>query len=295
MTHRSFPIRAYVGPNGGGKTLAAVEQVVLPAWRRGRKVVSNLTLMPEVLGFDPVLYEPLESWRDISSLRSCELLLDEISSALPSRQAHSVPPELMRVLNQLRKGDVRCTWTAPDWGRADVALRSVTQAVTLCRGSFPERWERDVPLWGRIFPRAVRWGDDVPAIPAGSIVAPKDYKPPRPGDRKAVDAGWPPNRFFTFTTYDAVRFDEFTLSLTKKLRRESVHRYWRTSGQAMHVYRTLEAVALLDHLDDVGTCVVCGGRRSRPACSCGKPARQAPSGAGGRARAEGRESAGVAR
>src|SRR5690606_32385944 len=139
------------------------EEVVIPAWRQGRPVVSNMPLYPERLGFPSRLYRPLMSWREITELSSCELVLDEISSALPSRQAQSVPPQLVRILNQLRKTDVRCSWTAPSWARADVLLREVTQAVTVCQGRMPDRWERaQEPGKPRLFPRAARYGKDVP-------------------------------------------------------------------------------------------------------------------------------------
>jgi hypothetical protein len=257
-----FAIRAFVGANGGGKSLAMVEAMVLPAWQVGRKVVANMSLFPERLGFSPDLYEPLESWRQIPDLMNTTLLLDEISSVLPSRQAMSVPPQLVRVLNQLRKGDVQLGWTAPNWARCDVLLREVTQAVTVCRGSWPDRWLRaavEPAKWNR------------PAVVD------------RDGHKVRHDSGWGPNRYFTWRTYDAMEFDEFSYSAVKDIRPRRVRHYWRPRHNADLVYDTLDAVSLLDHLDDVGLCVSCGGTRSRPRCTCGT----SPDRPGGR-KAEGR-------
>jgi hypothetical protein len=247
-----FAIRAYVGPNGGGKTLAMIESQAVRSWERGRPVVANLQLYPERLGFSADLFEPLITWRQIPDLAGCTLLLDEISSVLPSRQAMSVPPQLVRILNQLRKGDVDLGWTAPNWARCDVLLREVTQAVTVCRSSFPDRWQREQEQ--RMFPRARR---------------------NETGGRLAYEAGWLPNRLFTFTTYDALEFDEFTYAAVKDVKPRAVQRYWRSRHLAHTAYGTLDAVGLLDHLDDVGVCVICGGQRKRPQCKCTIPAQAA--------------------
>lgn len=241
----SFAIRAFVGPNGGGKTLAAVEQVVMPSWAKGRPVVSNLKLDPAAVGYAPELYVPLTSWRQIVDLRGCALVLDEISSVLPSRQAMSVPPQLVRVLNQLRKIDVApVAWTAPNWARADVLLREVTQAVTVCRGFLPDRYSR-TPDRAYRFPRT----------------GPK-------GERLHAEDGWGPNRMFRWLTYDAVEFDEFTYALVADVKPMSVRWYWRAAHHAHRAYDTRENVDLLDHLDDIGVCVGCGGNRTRHSCSC---------------------------
>jgi hypothetical protein len=150
------------------------------------------------------------------------VFLDEITSALPSRQAMSLPPQLARLFNQLRKVNVQLVWTAPNWARADKLLREVTGLVTVCRGLLPER------------------GGD----------------------------GWGANRLFRFKTYAAEDFDEFTLAKTVKLR--AVHRrwYWRPRHRAHELYRTMEPVQLLDHVDDYGVCINCGGTRARARCSC---------------------------
>lgn len=265
-------IEAYVGPNGSGKTLAAVSRCVIPAWDQGRPVVGNLTLKPEAVGHDRELFRPLRSWREIPRLgkhlhtdgtpvleadgsprsltdnRGCVLVLDEITSCLPSRQAMSLPVELQRVLNQLRKHDVQLVWTAPDWRRCDTILREVTQAVTLCRGRFPDKWQR-VPERKR-FPARLKVD----------------------GEPQRVVGGWLPNRFFVWSTYDAQDFEAFTVNTAQRLQPTYTSRYWRNQGAAQHAYDSGEAVNLLDHLDEGGKCLNCGGSRPRRKCECGTAA-----------------------
>jgi hypothetical protein len=192
----------------------------------------------------------LRSWREIPDLRGCVLFLDEITSQLPSRQSMSVPAQLVRTVNQLRKVDVEVVWTAPNWARADVVLREVTQEVTVCRGYVPDRWVREpvVPPWWRATSKRVRHDDGAPAL-----------RPSR----------WPANRLFRWKSYDAVAFDEFTYRAVKDVRPLSRLWYWRPWHDEQFLYDTGSGVELLDHIDEVGVCVACGGTRSRPKCRCG--------------------------
>lgn len=249
-------IRAFVGENGSGKTLAMIEMVVIPSWEKGRRVVGNLQLRPEALGFDPDLFRPLRSWREIPELYRETLILDEISSVLPARQSQSMPPQLIRIIEQLRKQDTLCAWTAPRWEACDVALRRCTKAVTICRGMIPDRWQREVPVTGAIWPRRKR---------------DENGRPLR------IEEGWLPNRLHKYETFEAGAFDDHvTNSRTEQLRPESKRRYWRTRHRAMHAYDTLQTVDMLDHLDDYGVCMGCGGNRRRPPCTC---KREGPEGA----------------
>lgn len=246
-------IRAFVGPNGSGKTLAAVALACEPAWREGVPVVSNLTLSPDRLGFDASLFVPLRSWRQISALRDCVLLLDEVQATFPSRESQRMPAELGRVLNQLRKPNVQLVWTGPAWARADLLIRECTQYVTLCRGYLPDVWVREpAPRFSRRVLTDER------------------------GRRERVrTTGWLPNRLFRWTTFDAFQFEEFTARRAEKMRSVSNRWYWRSSHLHDQAYATGENVALLDHLDVSGICAVCDGQRSRHRCTCEAPAKAA--------------------
>lgn len=235
-------IRAYVGPNGGGKTLAAVATAVAPALEAGREVVANINI-------DHPRARVLRSWRELDELRNCVLLLDEITSVFPSREFSKLPPQVARQLNQLRKVDVEVHWTAPHWQRCDVILRECTQLVTVCAGSW-------VDPWVRARDGVVRDGN---------------------GKRVRRDSMWPSYRFFHWKTYDAVAFEDFTLKMVEDVRPLSSRWYRRNAHAHQWLYDTMEPVYLMDHLDEYGVCVNCGGNRRRPSCSC--EAGAAPNGA----------------
>jgi hypothetical protein len=243
------PIQAFVGSNGSGKTYGAVHQLVLPAWGMGQKVVSNLRLYPDRVGFDSALFEPLVSWVQLVDLEDCVLLLDEISSVLPSRQASTVPPDLMRRIGQMRKKSVRLVWTAPAWARCDVALREVTQVVTLSRSRVADHYRR--------VPDTASW-----RYPQG--------RPERGerGRRRRTPSGWEPRCWFTWSEYDARELDDFTYSTATKARPKRVRNHWRPFHKTGLAYDTGEDVGLLDHLLVSGVCLGCGGRRVQPACQC---------------------------
>lgn len=238
-----YAIRSFVGANGGGKSLAAVALVAIPAWKEGRPVMSNMGLNPAALGFDPDLYVPLTRWEDVGDFHGGSVILDEISSVMPSRSHAKVPPELIRLMNQLRKQDVELAWTAPAWARCDLVLREVTQAVTVCRGSYPDKWRRDDDGTSRWFPRRTRDEHDDP-VP--------------------VRRAWWPNRLFVWTTFDAFAFDEFSYTKTKELRPLGVRRSWIYRQPARLAYDTLEGVELLDHLRDGPRSVEPEGSPARP-------------------------------
>lgn len=255
-------ISAWIGKNGTGKTLRMVHELLLPALNRGVPVVANLTVFASVddavcpgehcpcrvLDVDGLdrehwqvrephpLWRPLESWREILTIERCVLGLDEISSAFGARESGKMPFQVAARLQQLRKAGVRVGWTAPNWKRADVVLREVTQVVTECRGLFPQ----------------VRVDD------AGE--------------------SWEENRIFRYRSFDCSDFEEFSLqeatagrrNRTSGMRPIDTSWYRRKKHPTHLLYSTNQKVEMLDHLDEYGTCVVCGGTRRRPACSCKK-------------------------
>lgn len=247
-------IVAFVGKNGSGKSLAAVELVILPALARGRAVLSNTPVFASVddrhrphRGCDRACladaqgsrklhsaYRPLESWTQLSDrLEDTTVFLDEMSSMFESRESSKMPTQLVTRFQQLRRSNSQIVWTAPNWGRADKVVRQVTNAVWLCKGSFPKRVTRE-DEWGQ-------------------------------------------NRVFSWSMFDAAEFDEFNTG--SALRQEKgtvrpVRRRWyvRSRHEAQHRYATGHYVDLLDHVDQFGTCMNCGGRRNRPTCKCPKDA-----------------------
>lgn len=116
----SAGIQAFIGPNGAGKTtaalisarkLAAVEQV---------EVWSNVSAAGVQL---------IESYDQLSELRHCIVVLDEILAIAGARESRSLPRKIQLWLTTLRHSDVLLFWTSPTFARADILLREVTQEI----------------------------------------------------------------------------------------------------------------------------------------------------------------------
>lgn len=155
-TRRGFPIHAYIGANGHGKSLAMLHDTYLSIIK-GRRILSTVRVVDPRTGDTYAGYEPLTELSQLINARECDVLLDEIVGALPSMPGQTLPVELQLLLNQLRRKNIALRWTAPSWMRCNVVLREVTQAVTVCRGYFPkyEHDENAERVWGQN--RLFRW------------------------------------------------------------------------------------------------------------------------------------------
>lgn len=241
---RGFPIRAYIGANGGGKSLAAVHDA-LHALDHGRPVLSNVALYDPDTGQPHRLWVPLTSFSQLMEARGCDVLLDEVTGVASSREASSLPPQVANLLVQLRRRDLTLSWTTPSWSRADKIIREVTQLVTLCRGM----------------------ASDHSAALAGGV----DWRPKRLFRWSSYDA----NDFDEWST------NLGDTSRKRHARRVGRQWLWRPGSRCSEAYRTMDDVAVLGHSVSVGgTCLSCGGRRRVPPCSCADspPAARAPRG-----------------
>lgn len=160
---RGYPIHGYVGPNGSGKTACAVYDSLL-SLANGRKVLSTVRLLdftnprkcddPDCTSPDHArhmaahpLYVPWTHWEQLMDAHNMDILADEITGVASSREYGSLPGPVANKLMQLRRSDCVFRWTAPSWSRADVLLREVSQAVTLCKGFFPKESSDGDRLW----------------------------------------------------------------------------------------------------------------------------------------------------
>ncbi len=130
---RSAAIAAYVGPNGGGKTLAMVHDT-LPDLEEGRTVLSTVMLMDWRTGEKHKNCIMLTTWVQLLEAHDCVILLDEVTGVASARQYAALPAQLQNILVQLRKRNVVLRWSSPNYARADVIMREVTQVVTVCKG-----------------------------------------------------------------------------------------------------------------------------------------------------------------
>ncbi|WP_137878069.1 hypothetical protein [Microbacterium sp. 4NA327F11] len=124
---------------------------------RGRDILSTVRVIDPSTGRPYRNYTPLVAWDQLLDARNCDVLMDEIIGIAASMPGQSLPQEVQLLLNQLRRRDVLLRWTAPSWSRANIVLREVTQAVTVCRGYLPkyENLGDDSRLWG--MNRLFRW------------------------------------------------------------------------------------------------------------------------------------------
>lgn len=163
-TRRSSTIHAYIGANGHGKSLAMMHDTKLSI-DRGRPILSTVRVLDPRKPWNSIAgyptydgFEQLNRWSQLLDFSNGDVLFDEVLGVAASASgAGSLPEEVKLLLNQLRRRDILLRWTAPAWSRANIVLREVTQAVTVCRGYSPRYENRgdDSRLWGQN--RLFRW------------------------------------------------------------------------------------------------------------------------------------------
>lgn len=249
---RAYPIRAYIGANGHGKSVCAVLDM-MPALERGRTVLSTTPLLDWRLNpaddpdyeLDPEIglylhrdsgaqwqrphhpnYRRLTQWSQILGAdERTDVLLDDVAGVASSRQSSNMPSLIEKILQKLRHSDMTLAWTAPAWGRADIIIRECTQLVVIAKGSSPL----------------------------------KD---------KNSDREWLRNRRFEWTAYDAAEYTEWTEGKKEKAKRVCFQRYWGPGSDVFQAFDSLGAVDTITSVTDAGRCVDCGGTRTAPKCSC---------------------------
>lgn len=204
--------------------MAAVYDLI-PSLNRGRQVLSTCPLF-DVDGSPAPSYTALTDWRQLVKAEQCDVFIDEVTGFAGSRESSAMPPQIAHLLNQLRKRDCTVSWTTPNYARADVILREVTQLVTVCNGYLPK------------YDQETRWAK---------------------------------NRMFRWVSYDAKAYDDFSMNMAEKLKPVASQMFLRTRKRNLHVqarYDTLGFCSLMNHIDDAGRCMECGGKRSAPRCDC---------------------------
>lgn len=255
---RAWPIHGYIGPNGGGKTLAAVWDT-MPSLSAGRHCLATVRLLdfenprpcddPRCESEDHEkhmaahpLWIPWTSWTQLLEVEHCDVIADEVTGVASSRDSQSMPHMVANALVQLRRRDVVLRWTAPSWARADLIIRECSQAATLCSGFFP--------------------------------VTVRD---------SAEDRMWRHRRLFRWLTYDATLLDDLTNGKRERMNPWTREVYWGPGSPGFQAYDTFDSVSSIGHVSDAGRCMSCGGRRTAPACACPgyePPARRTRSEAG---------------
>lgn len=176
-------------------------------------------------------YVPWTTYRQFLEWRDGDVFADEITGFASSREIKNMPPQVANTLVQLRRRNIVLRWTTPSWGRADVIIREVSQAVTLCVG-----------MMGQKRPQAP---DEAPRV-------------------------WRDNRLFVARTYDPTQFDEVEARRLANAETDVWAAYWGPQALVRSAYDTLDAVTALGWANEAGVCISCGGERRRAACRCPK-------------------------
>lgn len=279
---RGFAIHGYVGPNGAGKSLLAAEDT-RPTLRgiqwacdnpdhfhtqEGittgvRRVLSTMRFTTP-LGNDHPLWDPLTDFSQIIRAEHCDLILDEVGGAVASSSSDDLPLGVKAALQELRRREVVCRWTAPSWARASKVLRECSQAVTLTLGRLPVSHSDSVPFDG---PHAYTGLSD-----DGESLLEVECATPGPHQH---DSGrqWGARRLMIARTYDATVFEEWTTGKREKQKPEVRHLFWRPGSAAERAYDTHAYVEKLNQITQAGICDHCQGTRARKRCNC-EPASQ---------------------
>lgn len=172
-------------------------------------------------------------WHDgspwsITGNRGVGLMISDVTAAFPSRESvGSVPPEVARTLQQLRKPDIAPVMiTCPAWARVDKLLRECMMTVVECMPFTPFGLWRDKP--------------DVPW-------------------------GWPRNRAYLRVFWDAQDYESADATGRWDLIEPQKRRFRLSQRKVRRIhsaYDSFEDVQLSDHLQ----CAECGGRFNRAVC-----------------------------
>jgi hypothetical protein len=220
---RASAIHGYIGLNGNFKSWAMVRDT-LPSIALGRRVLSTVTILDPHTGNPHPQFVPFTSWSQMFEFEHGDILLDEITGIMDSRD-QGMPKAVRRLMPQMRRRDVLIRWTGIDWDNSDRRLRQLSQAVTKCRGHLPD--------W-----RSVRRANR---------------------DQEATAVMWAPNRLAFLTTFDSssLMASEDTKQLNYELggqskikaRRARVlcrEMSWAPKSLTFRAYNTLDSVLTVD-------------------------------------------------
>lgn len=235
---RKLGICAYVGANGSGKSLAAVFDSV-PSLLAGRPVLSTVRLL------------------DFENPRSC----DDPNCEFPSHPDHLaahplwIPFTSWNDLLQAEHCDVimdEVTGVASSREASALPAPVANFLVQLRRRDICLRWTS--PAWARA-DRIIRECTQGVALCYGYF------------GKRDKDTLWTRKSLFKIRLLDARDLDELTESKKDRVRPIDVSFMSLKACGAGNVYDTLDEVLSIPLIEG-GRCLVCGGRKKIPYCSC---------------------------
>lgn len=245
---RSYPLHAYVGRNGSGKSMAAVYDT-LPDLDAGRPVLSTVRLldwrnprecddptcehdlhgMPGHLAAHPG-YIPFTQWPQLLDFRGGAVLMDEITGVADSGDSAALPAAVANKLAQLRRDECMVRITGLNFIRINKRLREAVNAVTRCQSFWPITVQ----------------------------------------DESGQDMVWRRRRFGVWRTYDAqsLPVDDHTEHAYETADLLVKARTWIPTLSAASAYDSFDQVHRVGTVSEAGRCAHCGGTRRAMECSC---------------------------
>ena len=283
---RGWPVSAYVGANGGGKTAAMVYDT-LPSLEAGRPVLSTVRLLDYA---DPrTCDDPLCEANPASGhYRHRPTLAGKAAQIRNAKRIHAhgnrdgepdlepVEVELVGVhqaahplwipwtkweqLLTFQFGDVLADeMTGVASSRDSMALPSavVNHFQQLRRDDIPFRYT--CPDWART--------DKSLREPTQTVTVCEGYLPTPAVDDRG-DRVWKQRRLFKWKTYDARALDSWTEGKSESLKAEVSEWHYGPGSAAFAAYDTFDAVLQVGTVTEAGRCHRCGGTRRAPQCRC---------------------------
>lgn len=284
LDREQVPILAFVGGNGGGKSLAAI-YTLLPVLAGQEWVCANPdhlhTHGTECAARKYLSSEPSEvcdcatAWEVIDGARQV-IELDDGGTIAGVRRVLSTV-ELRDLDNLIEPSPyyerLRSFVQLLGVEHADVLMDEVTGvASSRSHQSLPVQVENLIQQLRRRDARLI-WttpdygnADNRIRSVTRAVIYCKGFGVDR---STSVEGGkWRPSVLFRWTMYDAAEFDSFTVGKREKLRPMSRQFFYRPGHIVERAYDTLAAVSQLGAAVEGGMCISCGGGRSRAACTC---------------------------
>lgn len=154
-TRFKYPISGFVGANGSGKSFVCAMDTMVDL-ADGIPVLSTMRFLDwensrpcddASCGCDKTLegrhraahplYTSWDNWDQFMDWTFGVVVADEIMGVAGSGATVSdLPKRVRKKMQKLRHTDLVFRWTGPAWARAEITLREITQAVTVCKGSW---------------------------------------------------------------------------------------------------------------------------------------------------------------
>lgn len=275
-----YPVRAYVGPMGTGKSALLVYDAIANM-ERGRPQLSTVRLLdyknPRECEGGPLCDDPDKHTREVMRTTLVPFDPDDPTSPLvrhsegtgewvTHKQAHPlyVPMRDLRQFLTWRDGDILCDEVQGLFNSREsssMPSQVLTMMMQLRRLNVSLSWS--VPAWGR--------ADSVLREQTQLVTMMTAALPTRaPATADGLPRLWHRRRLFTARSYDPSCMDEFEAhrAMAEEVHPEIIAFYWGPGSTMFNAYDTLDGVASVGYSSDTGMCMTCSGKRRSVLCSC---------------------------